>query len=190
MFVIRLLIAILFTDLAFIFTLLGHEFGHAIAIRLLHGRVTQITAGSGWVFARFRWGDSPVLLKIIPSWGFTESPDLPEMPKVDQRLVYVAGPFGSLATAAIFGLLYQIAKPIGPILSFHFAHALGILVLVNVAMAVINLIPVPPLDGFRIISAGWKPSKEQSKQIQWLSTAVIILSVLLAVFSQPLLWKL
>lgn len=187
MFSAALLVTILIVDLGFILSLLGHEFGHAIAIRLLGGHVSKIVSGSGWTFFHFPWADARVELKILPTWGFTESPDLLQMPAIDQRLVYVAGPLGSLITAIIFAAASWLIKGHGVVFGLHFTNALHLFALVNVFMAIFNLIPVPPLDGFRMLMAGRKTTPEQDRQIRWLSFGVIILAVVLAFIYQPAL---
>jgi Zn-dependent protease len=68
-------------------------------------------------------------------------------PRVGMGLVSLAGPFANLATAAI------IALPIR--LSLRLPGTLDLLLLqvayVNIGLAVFNLIPLPPLDGYGVV---------------------------------------
>ncbi len=63
--------------------------------------------------------------------------------------VALAGPFSNLAVAAIFGLFLRFAHSFLPELM---VLALGFIVFLNILLAVFNLIPIPPLDGSKILT--------------------------------------
>jgi len=71
-------------------------------------------------------------------------------PRRDMVLVSVAGVAGNIFTALIVGLILRFFP--GP---FMASPALGrvmiLMVYVNVGLAVFNLIPIPPLDGSKLI---------------------------------------
>ncbi len=67
-------------------------------------------------------------------------------PDRDAVLVAVAGPVAAIALAFVFGVLYRVA-PAGQI-----QDLLGACVTTAVVLGVLNLIPIPPLDGSRIIA--------------------------------------
>jgi Zn-dependent protease len=64
--------------------------------------------------------------------------------------VALAGPFSNLALALLFGLIVRFG---GGVLSVEALGFLSFIVFLNCVLAVFNLIPVPPLDGSKILSA-------------------------------------
>ena len=66
--------------------------------------------------------------------------------------VALAGPASNFFLAAVFGLIMQFL-PIGNITVF-----LSIIVYANVLLGVFNLVPVPPLDGSKLLFALLPPS--------------------------------
>lgn len=68
-------------------------------------------------------------------------------PKRDSAFVGAAGPLANLLVALLLGTLIRFL-PIGA-----FSLMLGIGVYVNILLAVFNLLPIPPLDGSKVLSA-------------------------------------
>ncbi len=67
-----------------------------------------------------------------------------------EAFVAIAGPLSNIALAICFGLLIRFATglfPVGAITIF------AMIVLVNISLAIFNLIPIPPLDGSKILFA-------------------------------------
>jgi Zn-dependent protease len=72
--------------------------------------------------------------------------------KYGPALVGAAGPGSNLIVAVAFGLIMRGLDAIGfynPQLNMFF----GIIVLLNVLLAIFNLVPIPPLDGSKILYA-------------------------------------
>jgi Zn-dependent protease len=70
-------------------------------------------------------------------------------------IVALAGPISNLILAAIFAVLYRILVPVlggtdaGQVLAFALRTAVSL----NIVLALFNLIPIPPLDGSRLLTA-------------------------------------
>jgi len=71
--------------------------------------------------------------------------NLTKSPKYGPGIVAAAGPISNIILAIIFALAYRLL-PAGPILPF-----IEIIVWANLLLAIFNLIPIPPLDGSRIL---------------------------------------
>lgn len=67
-------------------------------------------------------------------------------------MVGLAGPASNLILAVIAGIIFRIF-PLGGIIGLFLAHVC----LINVILAIFNLIPIPPLDGSRVV-IGFLPS--------------------------------
>lgn len=67
-----------------------------------------------------------------------------------EPIVALAGPFSNISLAVIFGLLIRFGGGFG-ILSSSFLYIAGYVVLINLMLAIFNLVPIPPLDGSHIL---------------------------------------
>lgn len=85
-------------------------------------------------------------------------------PRRDMLLVSLAGPFTNFLLAAAFALILRSIGqmqnlPVGLAL---LAEMLYMGTFINVALGLFNLLPVPPLDGSRLIYAVWPVRYERS----------------------------
>ena len=94
-------------------------------------------------------------------------------PRRDAALISLAGPAANLLLATVCSIALRILSPLQlPVLSHTpFAVAVGsvtiiaflqILIVMNVVLAVFNLIPIHPLDGFKIVGGFLSP--QQAKE--------------------------
>lgn len=115
-------------------------------------------------------------------------------PRRDVALTAVAGPVSNLLLATVFAFLYGIAEiaishyqsfvgfpnETAFLLAYHFMIFLYYGVALNVTLAVFNLLPIPPLDGSRIVSA-FLPPKIAYKYFKYERIISMVLMILLFV---------
>jgi Zn-dependent protease len=70
-------------------------------------------------------------------------------PKRDEIIIALAGPLTNAVIAVAFGLLVRFAGDIG--LSVATTTLAAAVVTVNLSLMVFNLIPIPPLDGSKVL---------------------------------------
>ncbi|WP_162902343.1 site-2 protease family protein [Facilibium subflavum] len=114
-------------------------------------------------------------------------------PKIDTILVAIAGPLANLVMAVGWLLLWKYVPNFG----FHQMAQFGIIL--NLMLMVFNLLPIPPLDGSRIISAilPYKAALKYNALERWGFLIVLVLlfipigqSNLLAMILIPIINKL
>lgn len=69
--------------------------------------------------------------------------------KWGDAIVAAAGPLTNILLAVIFGLIVRLKDVFG--LSASFLELAGFIVFINILLAFFNLIPIPPLDGSKVI---------------------------------------
>jgi len=67
--------------------------------------------------------------------------------KYGSAKVALAGPMGNFITALFFGMIMRFA----PIASTELMSFLSIIVFINLLLMVFNLVPIPPMDGSKVI---------------------------------------
>ncbi len=102
--------------------------------------------------------------------------------KFGPAYVAAAGPAANLVVAGFFSFLIQL----GNSLPQPFIELSALVVFINLILAVFNLVPIPPLDGSKILYA-LLPYRYAGLE-QWLNRyQLILLVVFLVFFWQPLL---
>ncbi len=149
----RLFLALL---VAFIYAITVHEASHAfVADRLgdttarFRGRLTlnpmshlDVVGSLMLVAIGFGWG------KAVPVNPINLRGD----PRRGMAIVAAAGPAANLLSAVVFGLMLRAA--LADVTELEYWHLiLQRLTLINLFLAIFNLIPVPPLDGFTLLLA-------------------------------------
>ena len=85
----------------------------------------------------------------------------------DQRwgeaIVAAAGPLSNIAIALVFGLLLRLGIAMELIQSVEILKITSYIVFINLLLAVFNLVPLPPLDGSKIIFSIFKLGQSQAR---------------------------
>ncbi len=71
-------------------------------------------------------------------------------PKRDIFIVSIAGVTGNIITAILVGLIVRFL-PVAVLKNFAVFMFIQMMVLINIGLAVFNLVPIPPLDGSKLI---------------------------------------
>lgn len=129
------ILAVLLFVLAGFISILVHEFGHALTGRR-HSRSTSITLHAFGGYATF------------PGARLTRGQDL---------LVTAAGPAIQIALGGLAFLVLKYAPLPSPMVKLFVAN----LALVSIFWAILNLIPVIPLDGGRLMAATLGPRNHE-----------------------------
>ena len=157
---------LIFQLIVLIFSVMVHEVSHGLVAYKLGDNTAKLAGrlnlnpknhidpfGSIFLPLMLMLLHSPVLLgwaKPVPY-----NPDNLKNPKSGAALIGVAGPASNLILAVIFGIAIRLSAPlIGQMSSgMVFISLLNIVVFVNILLAVFNLVPIPPLDGSKLLFA-------------------------------------
>lgn len=141
-------LSFLYLGISLLIAITIHEFSHAyIADRMgdptprLNGRVTlnplahlDPVGTLALLIVQFGWG------KPVPV-----DPYNLQDPKKDNALISLAGPASNLILAGLLAVFIKFTHLI-PLTAFWY-----ILIIINVNLAIFNLLPIPPLDGSKIL---------------------------------------
>lgn len=131
-----------------------------------------IISGSGFVFG---WA-KPV---PVNPYNFRNR-------KWAEIVVALAGPLSNISLAIIFGLIIRFGGGFG-IISPSFIDIAGYVVLINLVLAIFNLIPIPPLDGSHILFSFM--SEKYARFKETLARSGFIFVLFFIFFVWPLLIK-
>lgn len=98
--------------------------------------------------------------------------------KWGELAVAAAGPASNIFLALFFGLLIRFA---GSTLSVSFVNIAAIIVVINLVLAIFNLLPVPPLDGSKILWAflpyRFRQIRESIERFSFLFVIIVVFAV-------------
>lgn len=136
-----------------IFSIIVHEYAHGYAAFRLGdstakdmGRLTLNPVAHFDLFGSFL---VPLIMYLTTGFIFGWAKPVPYNPyrlnnqKWGPAIVGVSGPLANLSVAIIFGIFFRIM----PLEGF------SIIVYINLLLAIFNLVPIPPLDGSKILFA-------------------------------------
>ncbi|MFH1192877.1 MAG: site-2 protease family protein [Candidatus Jorgensenbacteria bacterium] len=126
----------------------------------------------------------PLLLSLVPGgvvFGWAKpvpyNPYNLKNPERGAALIAAAGPLSNLAVALVFSAAFRVAAAL-PALGGTLAFLLAQVVIVNITLAVFNLVPIPPLDGSKVLSWFLPPSArrfwESFERMGWLVLVIFI----------------
>ena len=115
-------------------------------------------------------------------------------PRKDELLTALAWPAMNLVLAFVWMLIMMVYAKIVNIwvqdllLSWNDLVVLfwQMFIIMNIWLAVFNMIPLPPLDGFRLVKVLWKKwAQRMERNVTWISLWLIILIV----SGSPIIWN-
>jgi Zn-dependent protease len=101
--------------------------------------------------------------------------------------VALAGVLANFLIAIVFGIIIRFAPDIfsSSVLSANFYFITSAIVIVNLALGIFNLVPIPPLDGSKILFS-FLPERAFSLMITYERYALVLLLVFIVFFSDYL----
>ncbi len=135
----------------------------------------------------------PIALFIISGGAFffaaakpvPYNPNNLKNPRTGSAKIALAEPATNLLLAIIFGIILRICVYL-PVPS-TFLLLLSVIVYLNIALCIFNLVPIPPLDGSKILFAALPPSRVSYRVMYFLDRYGLILVLLFVFFAFQLL---
>ncbi|HPV63888.1 MAG TPA: site-2 protease family protein [Candidatus Cloacimonas sp.] len=186
--VISLLLNVVIIALVF-YSIIIHEFSHSLAAFLLGDdsakRAGRLTLNPLKHIDWFGTVILPLFLYLTCGFIYGYAKPVPFNPynfknfKTDSGLTGLAGPLSNFLVAIVFALIYHLFG-----FSFIVQYICTYVIYLNLLLAFFNLIPIPPLDGSKVIGifltdqAYYKWTMQERKGMIYLFAFIIISSLL------------
>ncbi|GCL67107.1 MULTISPECIES: site-2 protease family protein [Veillonella] len=179
------LIMIIASIPALIIAAAGHEYAHAKAADLLGdptprmmGRLTMnpfvhldLVGSLALIIGGFGWA-KPV---IVNPTNFKD-------PRTDDMIVSIAGPMANILMAFIAYVIMRSLDVVGLLENESLYLVLLLIVVYNINFAILNMMPIPPLDGSHILM-NFLPLKWQVHIARF---SIVSLLILIAILNSPI----
>jgi Zn-dependent protease len=155
-----------------VISLTVHEFAHSFAAIWL-GDDTPKLDGRLTLNPLVHIDPIGFLLLIVAGFGWAKpvriDPSKLKKPRRDEIIISMAGPVSNMLFALLVVLLLKVSFTIGfpssPAMMQKFVYVITITAMVNVGLALFNILPIPPLDGSHFITS-WLMGKNTALAIQ------------------------
>ena len=165
----------LFWVIALVIAITIHEFSHAWAAERL-GDPTPRLMGRLTLNPLAHLDPLGTIMLLIARFGWGKpvqfDPFNLRNPRRDSAIISLAGPVSNLVLAILCSILLRL------FISYWFIGFLQPLIVLNVVLAVFNLVPIHPLDGFKIV-AGILPEEYARQWAELEGYGMIFLIVLI-----------
>ena len=130
------------------------------------GALMLVVAGFGWA--------KPVMVNTAALRGGRRS----------MALVAFAGPIANVVVAIAFAIVFRVMTLVG-VDSGFFLNLVALIVQLNILLAIFNLIPIPPLDGYNVLLA-YLPHRQALTIQRYAPYGIIVLLLLIFLPGSPL----
>ncbi len=140
-----------------------HEFAHAMAAYQL-GDSTARLFGRLTIDPRAHFDPLGALLLVLAGFGWAKPTPVNPLNlrggRSGEAIVAAAGPISNLVLATAFALPLRYIVTTGMDAPRLLVSTLSLLVFINIALFIFNLVPIPPLDGSKVLFAAMDPQTE------------------------------